>query len=207
MRKGIKVLIWLIVLIAAIKIFDVNSDAFFEIIGRGTKIAKIGQSTQLGFTGIYVTVLDYGRIFDYKKGALPLGEMGYEPKKLFAFQVQLDGRKERTGGQFGHSLGTCGSFDCYYTSMLFYLEGKLYGKDVKIDSLPECYAIRYFNGNPSQLIGIGKLQDKVASGIVLFGVPEDFVAERFVIEFYDRSDFSALFPRARVVLILEHPIK
>ncbi|NCQ53727.1 MAG: hypothetical protein GW803_06685 [Caldiserica bacterium] len=182
---------------------------FCNLAGRGTKTVEIGKRAQLGFTGIYITVLDYKRVYP------SIEEKDSEPKKYIAFEVLLDGSKERSGGDPAQHFGCpVGEFNChgeryniYYMCGFFYVEGefnsKVYGIMMNEDSV--CLF-----GKELPILGVGKSKEKIdiASGLVIFELPENFEINKFIYCYHEHSDLTKmLFPEAKVQIIFENPIK
>ena len=187
--------IWLIIIIA------------FSILGKGAvKTVKVGEKSQLWFTGIYITVLDYKRVYP------SVNEKEFEPMKYIAFKVLLDGRKERTGGDppkhyFGEPVGSdCP--ECYDTCGDFFVEGDIgEKKNIQIDSISPSYPAKVL-GDESPIIGLGKVDSGVVEGWVFFKVPEEFEIKKFIYRYSEHNDFiKRVFPKVEVQVLLNEPIK
>lgn len=173
---------------------------FYLLAGGGPKTVEIGTKAQLGLTGIYMTVLSYKEVH-------PIRESKYY-KKYIAFEVLLDGSKERTRGCFGSYI-SCDSVDCYDMCGYFYLEGKIGRRETGVGSLSPREVISLFGKDHPPIIGIGKMgEEKKVLGYVIFGLPDGFEAQKFVFEYNKRRDeiHQLLFPRPRIQLILNNPI-
>jgi len=178
---------------------------FCNLAGRGTKTVEIGKRAQLGFTGIYITVLDYKRVYP------SIEEKDSEPKKYIAFEVLLDGSKERTGGDppghFGNPVG-CDSFEGYEICGYLYVEGKGDSRRNVYGDLDPPRVARLFGNDHPPIIGMGKLEGKAASGLVIFELPENFEINKFIYRYHEYSDLTKmLLPEAKVQIIFENPIK
>ncbi|MCD6106721.1 MAG: hypothetical protein J7J57_00650 [Caldisericaceae bacterium] len=179
---------------------------FCNLAGRGTKTVEMGERAQLGFTGIYITVLDYKRVYPSIK------EKESEPKKYIAFEVLLDGRKTKDVN-FGHPVGevSCHEerYNIYYMCGFFYVEGEDNSKrkvcGVMIKPEPVCSF-----GKDLPILGVGKSGEKidVTKGWVIFGLPENFEINKFIYRYHEHSDLTKmLFPEAKVQIIFENPKK
>jgi hypothetical protein len=187
--------IWLIIIIA-----------FSSILGKGAvRTVKVGEKSQLWFTGIYITVLDYKRVYP------SVSKKEFEPMKYIAFKVLLDGRKERTGGDppkhFGNPVG-CDGLECYETCGNFYVEGDIgEKKNIQIHSISPSYAAKVL-GDESPIIGLGKVDSGVVEGWVFFKVPEEFEIKKFIYRYREHNDFiKRVFPKVEVQVLLNEPIK
>ena len=187
--------IWLIIIIA------------FSILGKGAvRTVKVGEKSQLWFTGIYITVLDYKRVYP------SVSKKEFEPMKYIAFKVLLDGRKEKTSGDppkhyFGEPVGSdCP--ECYDTCGDFFVEGDIgEKKNIQIHSISPSYADKVL-GNESPIIGLGKVDSGVVEGWVLFKVPEEFEIKKFIYRYREYNDSVArVFPKVEVQVLLNEPIK
>ncbi|BAL80177.1 hypothetical protein [Caldisericum exile] len=173
---------------------------FCNLAGRGTKTIDMNERAQLGFTGIYITVLDYKRVYP------PIKEKEPGTKKYIAFEVLLDGSKDRTGGRFGSYVGW-DSLDSYNTCGI-YLEGKIGRREIYQLSLSPPEIVSLFGEDHPSVIGMGKLEGKVASGWVIFELPENFEINKFIYCYHEYSDLTKmLLPEAKVQIIFENPIK
>ncbi len=179
--------------------------SFYALAGRRVKTVEIVEKAQLGLTGIYITVLDYKRVYPSNK------EKELEPKKYIAFKVLLDGSKDRTGGDppkhFGNPLG-CDHSECYDTCGYFYVEGNIdERKNVQFNDVGPTWAVRIL-GNNSPIIGLGKVEKGVVEGWIVFEVPEEFETKKFIYRYREWSELKEiLFPRAEVQVIFNETIK
>ena len=178
---------------------------FCNLAGRGTKTVEIGKRAQLGFTGIYITVLDYRRVYP------SIEEKESEPKKYIAFEVLLDGSKDRTGGNppghFGNPLGY-DSFEGYELCGYFYVEGKGDPRQKLYSALDPPRVARLFGNDHPPIIGMGKLEGKVASGWVIFELPENFEINKFIYSYREYFDLTKmLLPEAKVQITFKNPIE
>jgi len=119
--------------------------------GRGTKTIEMYERAQLGWTGIYITVLDYKMVY-------PSIEEKFQ--KYIAFEVLLDGSKDRTDGDYPERFGepsSCDSYECYELYGNFSVEGKLHSEQKQYFPLPLADAVKLF-GNNFSIIGLGKFR-------------------------------------------------
>jgi len=186
--------IWLIIIIA------------FSILEKGAvRTVRIGEKSQLWFTGIYITVLDYKRVYP------SVSKKEFEPMKYIVFKVLLDGRKERTGGDppkhFGNPVG-CDGLECYETCGNFYVEGDIgERKNIQIDSISPSYTAKVLR-NESPIIGLGKVDSGVVEGWVLFKVPEELEIKKFIYRYREHNDsIKRVFPKVEVQVLFDEPIK
>lgn len=178
---------------------------FCDLAGRGSKAVEMGERAQLGWTGIYITVLDYERVYP------SIEEKESEPEKYIAFEVLLDGSKDRTGGDppghFGNPLGY-DSFEGYDVCGYLYVEGKSDSRRNVYGDLDPPRVARLFGNDYPPIIGMGKLEGKAASGWVIFELPENFEINKFIYRYHEHSDLTKmLLPEAKVQIIFENPIK
>jgi len=173
---------------------------FYYLAGGGAKTVEIGTKAQLGLTGIYMTVLSYKEIY-------PIREDKYY-KKYIAFEVLLDGSKERTGSRFG-SYVSWDSVDSYNTCGYFYLEGKIGRSKIRQLSLSPPEIVSLFGEDHPSVIGMGKMgEGKKVSGYVIFGLPEEFEAHKFIFLYDDHLEdvHQLLFPKTEIQVVLNNPI-
>jgi len=192
MKKKITIIVVIILLIV------VSADFYSR--GKGTRTVEIYDRAQLGWTGIYITVLDYKMVH-------PSIEEKFQ--KYIAFEVLLDGSKNRTNWVFDNvHFGepyNCDSYECYELYGRFFVAGKLHSKQKSYGSIHPEDAVKLF-GNKFPIIGLGKLGKKIAFGWVVFKVPEDFEINEFVYTRIERDD-SKIFPDATVKVIFKEPIR
>lgn len=179
---------------------------FCNLAGRGTKTVEMGERAQLGFTGIYITVLDYKRVYP------SIEQKESEPKKYIAFKVILDGGSTKDHN-FGDSVGevSCNgeTYSIHYMTGSFYVEGetnsksKVYGSLIEQKSVCSC-------GKDFPIIGIDKSKENLdtLSGWVIFEIPKDFAIDKFFFRYNEERDLSQiLFPEAKVQVVFDNPIK
>ncbi len=174
---------------------------FYCIAGGGTKTVELGEKAQVGLTGIYITVLEWRRVYPSVKEELP--------KKYIAFKVLLDATKERSQGDppqhFGLPIGSNGNYS-YDLCGSFYIEGKGDHKDKTIIGRLEGVKAHQLFGKNLQILGFGKLEDRTAEGWVIFELPEDFEIKKFVYIYHEHRDLmKVLLPKSENQLIFDNP--
>ncbi|MEF3245142.1 MAG: hypothetical protein K6343_04080 [Caldisericaceae bacterium] len=188
----------IIIITAVILLLIIVSTDYYSR-GRGTKTVKMLERAQLGWSGIYLTLLDY-------KFVHPSIEEKFQ--KYIAFQVLLDGSKNRTKNDYVHfgEHYNCKSYKCYELYGCFIVAGKLHSKQTSYGSIHPEDAVKLF-GNKFPIIGLGKLENNIAFGWVVFKVPEDFEINEFIYTHFERDDLDKIFPNATVKVIFKEPIK
>lgn len=193
-------------IVIALLILRMIITPFYYLAGGGTKIVEIGERAQIGLTGIYITVLNYKRVYTSIEGKEA------EPKKYIAFELLLDGGKERTSN-FGHPVGkvSCHGerYNTYNMSGYFYVEGEYNSKRKLHGYMIDDRSICLFGKN-LPILGIGKSEEKieVAYGWVVFELPENFEINKFIYSYDEHSDLiKMLLPKNEIQIIFDNPIK
>jgi hypothetical protein len=194
------------IIVVILLIIRVIISPFCNLVGRGTKTVELKEKAQVGLTGIYMTVLDYKRVYP------SIEQKDLEPKKYFAFKVTLDGTntKDQNFGKFVGEVNCNGeTYYSHYMTGLFYVEGKIGSKSKVIGAMTEqaslCSFVKDF-----PIVSVDKSKENVdmLSGWVVFELPEDFEISKFYFRYYEKSDISQiLFPEAKVQIVFSNPIK
>ena len=179
---------------------------FCNLVGRGTKTVELGEKAQVGLTGIYMTILDYKRVYP------SIEQKDSEPKKYFAFKVILDGTntKDQNFGDSGGEVSCNGeTYYRHYMAGFLYVVGETNSKSKVYGSMIEQKSVCFF-GKDFPIIGIDKSKENLdtLSGWVIFEIPEDFAIDKFFFRYNEERDLSQiLFPEAKVQIVFDNPIK
>jgi hypothetical protein len=194
------------IIVVILLIIRIVISPFCNLAGRGTKTVELGEKAQVGLTGIYMTVLDYKRVYPAN------AQKDLEPKKYIAFKVILDGTntKDQNFGKFVGEV-TCNgeTYSIHYIAGLFYVEGQIGSKSKIYGAIPEQASLCSF-GKDFPIVSIDKSKENVdtLSGWVMFELPEDFEISKFYFYYNEENDLlKTLFPEARVQVVFKDTMK